>query len=102
VRRGLLLLGLIGIAWMAAAAAWSYSQHQYYVGEQDGVVTIFRGVDADVPGIQLSHPYETTNVRVDQLSSYTAHSLESGIGAGSLAEAERTVRHLAANQSGGG
>ena len=38
------LLGLVGLAWMAGAAAWSWSQHQYYVGEQDGVVTIFRGV----------------------------------------------------------
>jgi protein phosphatase len=98
------VLGLLGVAWMAAAAAWSYSQHQYYVGDQDGVVTIFRGVEADVPGIQLSHAYETTNVKVSQLDPYSARSVESGIGAGSLAEAERTVRHLAANQtsSGGG
>jgi protein phosphatase len=96
LRRGLALLGLIGIAWMAGAGAWSWSQHQYYVGEQDGVVTIFRGVQADLPGIDLSHPYETTNVQVDQLDSYTARSVQSGIGAGSLDEAERTVRHLAA------
>ena len=98
LRRGLALLGLIGIAWMAGAAAWSWTQHQYYVGEQDGVVTIFRGVQADVPGIDLSHPYETTNVRVDQLDGFTARSVQSGIGAGSLDEAERTVRRLAANR----
>jgi PPM family protein phosphatase len=104
LRRLLLVVGLAGIAWMAAAAAWTYSQHQYYVGEQNGVVTIFRGVEADVPGIALSHPYETTNVRVDQLDRYTARSLESGIGAGSLAGAERTVQHIAAqaSSSGGG
>jgi protein phosphatase len=99
LRRGLAIVGLIGIAWMAAAAAWSYSQHQYYVGEQDGVVTIFRGVQADVPGVQLSHAYETTNVEVDQLDPFTARSVQSGIGAGSLSEAERTVQHLAAGQS---
>jgi len=105
LRRGLVLLGLIGIAWMAGAAAWSWSQHQYYVGEQDGVVTIFRGVQADIPGISLSHAYETTNVDVDQLDRFTARSVQSGIGTGSLAEAERTVEHLAASQtppSGGG
>ena len=105
LRRGLVLLGLIGIAWMAGAAAWSWSQHQYYVGEQDGVVTIFRGVQADIPGISLSHVYETTNVDVDQLDRFTARSVQSGIGTGSLAEAERTVEHLAASQtppSGGG
>jgi PPM family protein phosphatase len=102
--RGLLLVGLVGVAWMALAGAWSWSQHQYYVGEQDGVVTIFRGVQADVPGFDLSHAYETSNVKVAQLDPYTARTVESGIGAGSLTEAERTVAHLAANQSstGGG
>jgi serine/threonine protein phosphatase PrpC len=99
LRRSLLLLGLIGIAWMVAATAWQWSQHQYYVGEQDGVVTIFRGVQADVPGIELSHAYETTNVQVDQLDAFAARSVESGIGAGSLDEAEQTVARLAVNQS---
>ena len=99
VRRGFLLLGLLGIAWMVGAAAWTWTQHQYYVGEQDGVVTIFRGVQADVPGLQLSHAYETTNVPVDDLDDYTARTVEGGIGAGSLADAERTVRRLAANRA---
>ena len=70
LRRGLAVLGLVGIAWMAGAAAWEWSQHQYYVGEQDGVVTIFRGVQADIPGIDLSHPYETTNIKVSQLDQF--------------------------------
>ena len=99
LRRLLALLGLLGIAWMAGAAAWSWTQHQYYVGEQDGVVTIFRGVQADVPGVDLSHPYETSNVQVDRLDRYSARSVEDGIGAGSLDDAERTVQRLAAHQT---
>ncbi len=99
VRRGLLLLGAFGVAWMIGATAWTWTQHQYYVGEQDGVVTIFRGVQGDVPGIDLSHPYETTNVKVNELDEFTARSVEGGIGAGSLDEAERTVRRLAANRT---
>jgi protein phosphatase len=106
LRRGLVLLGLVGFAWMVGAAAWSWSQHQYYVGEQDGVVTIFRGVQADVPGFDLSHPYESTNLRVDQLDTSSARSVQQGLGAGSLFEAERTVQRLADNQltttTGGG
>jgi PPM family protein phosphatase len=101
LRRGLVLLGLLGIVWMVCAAAWSWSQHQYYVGERDGVVTIFRGVQADVPGIGLSHAYETTNVELDQLDPYTARTVQSGISANSLSDAERTVQHLAAAQSAG-
>jgi PPM family protein phosphatase len=105
-RRALVLLGLLGLAWMVAAGAWSWSQHQYYVGEQDGVVTIFRGVQADVPGVELSHAYEASNVRVDQLDASSARSVQQGLGAGSLFEAERTVQRLADNQlpasAGGG
>src|SRR3954447_15721830 len=106
LRRGLVLLGLVGLAWMISAAAWSWSQHQYYVGEQDGVVTIFRGVQADVPGVDLSHAYETTNIQVDQLDTSSARSVQQGLGAGSLLDAERTVQRLADNQqattTGGG
>jgi PPM family protein phosphatase len=106
LRRCLAVAGLLGLAWMAGVAAWSWSQHQYYVGEQDGVVTIYRGVNADVPGIDLSHAYETSNVRLDRLSTFNAGQVQQGIGASSLYDAERTVQRLAANQqptsTGGG
>jgi PPM family protein phosphatase len=93
------VLGILGLAWMGGVLAWSWSQHQYYVGDQDGVVTIFRGVNADVPGIDLSHPYETSNVRLDQLTSFNAGQVQQGIGASSLYDAERTVQRLASNQA---
>jgi serine/threonine protein phosphatase PrpC len=99
LRRGLAVLGILGLAWMGGVLAWSWSQHQYYVGDQDGVVTIFRGVNADVPGIDLSHPYETSNVRLDQLTSFNAGQVQQGIGASSLYDAERTVQRLASNQA---
>jgi serine/threonine protein phosphatase PrpC len=102
VRRGLALAAVLGVAWMAGVGAWSWSQHQYYVGEQDGVVTIFRGVQADLPGISLSHAYETSNVQVDRLDPYSARTVQQGIGSGSLDDAERTVQRLAGNQKVGG
>jgi PPM family protein phosphatase len=98
LRRGLIVLGVLGVLWMVAAGAWSWSQKQYYVGEQDGVVVIFRGVQADIPGIDLSHPYETTNVKVSDLDPYSARSVEQGIGASDIGDAERTVQRLAANR----
>jgi protein phosphatase len=98
LRRLLVVTGLVGIAWMVGAAAWGWSQHQYYVGDQDGVVTIYRGVQADVPGFDLSHPYETSNVQVDLLDTYSAQTVQDGIGASSLDDAERTVQRLAAHQ----
>ena len=101
VRRALALLGLLGVAWMLGAAGWSWTQTQYYVGESDGVVTIYRGVDADIPGLTLSHPYETSDLEVSSLDDYHARSVQQGISADSLAEAEKTVQNLASTTSGG-
>jgi PPM family protein phosphatase len=98
-RRLLAAVALLGLVWMAGAAAYSWSQQQYFVGEQDGSVTIFRGLNADVPGIDLSHAYQTTNVSLDRLSDYDASTVRAGIDADSLADAQRAVKRLAANQS---
>lgn len=93
------LLGLLviaGLVWVVAAGAWWWSQQQYYVGEQEGTVVIFRGVDADVPGLQLSRPYQTTNVELERLSDFTAGRVRSGIAADDLDDAQSTVDNLAA------
>ena len=57
--RLLALAVVVGVVWVIGAAAWSWSQDQYYVGEQDGTVVIYRGLDASLPGVDLSQPYET-------------------------------------------
>ena len=99
VRRLLAAVVLLGVAWMGVAAAWSWSQTQYYVGEEDGTVTIFRGLNADLPGMSLSHAYETTNVTLDRLSDYDASTVREGIDADSLDDARDTVSGLADNQT---
>ena len=99
VRRLLALLALLGVVWMAGAAAYSWSQQQFYVGDHDGTVTIFRGLNADLPGVSLSRPYETTNVSLERLSDYDASLVREGISADSLADAHDAVDHLAAIQS---
>jgi protein phosphatase len=104
-RRLLAAVALLGVVWMVGAAAYSWSQQQFYVGEHDGTVTIFRGIDADLPGVSLSRPYETTDVTLDRLSDYDASRVREGIDSDSLADARQAVSHLAANQAlteGGG
>jgi PPM family protein phosphatase len=88
-----------GVVWMLAAAAWSWSQDQFYVGEQDGTVVIYRGIDASLPGVDLSQPYETTNVELDRLSKFEAQNVSEGIDADSLDDAHATVKSLAAKMS---
>jgi serine/threonine protein phosphatase PrpC len=94
--RLLVLLVVAGIVWTVLALAWSWVQEQYYVGEQDGVVVIYRGVDASLPGFDLSEPYETSNVELARLSDFDARQVEDGIDAGSLDDARTTVENLAA------
>ncbi|MDT0202384.1 protein phosphatase 2C domain-containing protein [Nocardioides sp. AE5] len=81
-----LLLGVLGLGY-----AWT--QRQYYVAEHDGKVTIFRGIDAKIPGIELSRPHEVSNVLLDRLSDYDAQMVREGIDTDSLEDARRTVRN---------
>ncbi len=87
---------LVGLVWIGAAAAYAWSQDQYYVAEHDGNVTIYRGVDANLPGITLTRPYEESSVQLDLLSDYDAGQVRQGIEADSLEDARRTVENLGA------
>jgi PPM family protein phosphatase len=98
LRRLLAVLVLLGIAWVALAAAWSWSQQQFYVGVSDQKVTIFRGLNAEVPGIDISHPYEVTDVDVANLSEIDAESVAEGIEVTDLDDARTTVDNYAARQ----
>jgi serine/threonine protein phosphatase PrpC len=103
MRRFLALAVLVGLVWIGAAIAWGWSQDQYYVGsgsDADGndVVVIYRGLNADLPGVDLSHVYESTNVSLDLLSEYQAGQVREGIDADSYDDAKQTVENLADTQ----
>ncbi len=93
---GVLVVSIVvGLVWVAAAGAWAWTQRQYYVGEQDGTVVIFRGVDASLPGVTLSRVYETSDVLVDDLPTFDANRVRNAIQVDDLAAAEAAVRELA-------
>src|SRR5690606_1680533 len=52
-RRVLALAVLVGLVWVLVGTAYWWSQRQYYVGEDDGFVVIYRGVE--VPGLSSVH-----------------------------------------------
>jgi serine/threonine protein phosphatase PrpC len=97
--RVLAVLVVLGLVWCGLAVAWSWTQGQYYVGEDDGVVVIYRGLDASLPGFELSEPYERSNVELERLSDFDARQVSDGIDAGSLDEARTTVENLAAKMT---
>jgi PPM family protein phosphatase len=91
-------LVLAGLAWVGLAYAYAWSQEQYYVGEHDGTVTVFRGINTQIAGFELSEPYETSDVQLDLLSEIEADRVREGIAYDNLEDAEAKVQALAARQ----
>ncbi|WP_370250259.1 PP2C family serine/threonine-protein phosphatase [Nocardioides sp.] len=92
-----MLMGLVvvaGLVWAGLAATWVYVQQQYYVGEEDGVVVIYRGLDASLPGFPLSEVVVRSDISLDELSEFDMETVTDGIPADSLADAQRTVEGL--------
>ncbi|MCY7399974.1 MAG: protein phosphatase 2C domain-containing protein [Nocardioides sp.] len=98
LRRLLIAAVLLGLAWIVIAAGWSWSQAQFYVAEDDGRVAIFRGIDAEIPGVSLSHPFEVSDVDLTRLSEIDAEQVREGIEADDLDNARLTVDNYAARQ----
>ena len=90
---------LAGLVWAALGAGYAWTQQQYFVSVHDGNVTIYRGVDATLPGVELNRPFEESSVPLDRLSDYDARQVTNGIEANSLADARRTVTNLARAQT---
>jgi serine/threonine protein phosphatase PrpC len=93
--RLLVLAVVVGVLWVAAAAAWSWTQDQYFVGEHDGNVVIYRGINTDLPGVSLNELYQTSDVEIDRLSEYDAGRVRDGIEVSDLDAAQETVQNLA-------
>ena len=94
-KRLLAIAVVIGVVWVAGAVAWSWTQRQYYIGEHDGVVTIFRGINADLPGLSLSEPYQSTDVDLARLPELDAERVHDTIEVDDLDAAEAAVQELA-------
>jgi serine/threonine protein phosphatase PrpC len=75
-------------------AAYAWTQQQYYIGEVDGEVTVFRGVDQDLGPISLSSPEEQTGIPVSDLPDSYQRSIAEGIGVASREEADDRVDEL--------
>ncbi len=89
---------ILGVVWIGLAAAWSWSQQQYFVGEHEGAITIFRGLNASIPLVDISSPYETTDVMLDSLSEIDAEQLREGVEVADLDAARQTVENYAARR----
>ena len=75
-------------------AAYAWSQQQYYIAAQDGVVTVFRGVDQTLGPVSLSRTELATTIAVDDLPPSYQESLQKGIEVDDRAAADERVNDL--------
>jgi PPM family protein phosphatase len=87
--------GILGINWVG---------NQYFVGDDNGQVTIFRGVDGSILGIGLSSAQEDScfgkpqpcqALRLDDLTPAARDQVVSGIAAADLPDARQIISRLA-------
>ncbi|MFS0704694.1 PP2C family serine/threonine-protein phosphatase [Cellulomonas sp. 179-A 9B4 NHS] len=96
-RRGLVVTWVVvGVALVAAVVlGYLWTQQQYYVGHEDGRVTVYRGIPQTLGPLELASVVETTDVEVADLPAYLRERVEQTISAGSLAQARDLVDMLA-------
>jgi len=83
---------LLGLAWIALASAYWWTQQQYYISEHDGQVAVYRGIDG-FPG--LSSVYRSSDLALDDLPEAAQSDVEEGIAADDYEDATEIVRNLA-------
>lgn len=84
----------IGALVAAAVVAYQWTQTRYFVGVDNAVVTIYRGVPEDVWVFSLSSVYERTDIAVDQLPPYQQDKVTQSYSVESLEEAREFVDRL--------
>ncbi len=91
----LVVVGLIVAAIVAAVlVGYQFTQQHFFVGESNGRVAIFQGVQQDIGPISLSHVYETTSIEVSTLTMFNQQNVQATINANDLAHAQRIVKQL--------
>ncbi|HEY3556366.1 MAG TPA: protein phosphatase 2C domain-containing protein [Kribbella sp.] len=93
-RRIALLVVVLAVILGGGWFAYSWTQKQYYVGTDGDYVAIFKGVEADLPGLNLSKVYERQSLQVDKLPTYSREQVEGNIQADNLAGARSIVAEL--------
>ncbi|GAB3497349.1 Stp1/IreP family PP2C-type Ser/Thr phosphatase [Nocardiopsis coralliicola] len=92
---------LVVVGAVAAAGYYfisSYIDRQYFIApnEDGSSVAIYRGLDTDIVGINLSDLHEETDVRLDSLPETQRNLVANGIDAGDLETAEERIAALRA------
>lgn len=93
-----LLVAFVIIGFLVAAgfvAARFALDNSWFIGVDDqGAVTIYRGIPDEIAGLSLKEVHERSTIELDQLPEFKRDEVEEGIKVGSLDEAEETLDDL--------
>jgi serine/threonine protein phosphatase PrpC len=95
VRTAAMLVALLVILGGGLFGGWSYTQRQYYVGAtEDGQVAVFRGIQGQIAGMDLSTVHSTSPAELDDLTLAAQEQVKQGIPAKSEPDAARQLAEL--------
>ena len=98
-RRRVTWLVAIAVAVIAVVTglivAYQWTQSHYYVGNDNGTVAIYRGVQQTIGPITLSTVYKKTDITLDELPVFNQQQVRATINATNLTLAKQIVDRLA-------
>mgnify|MGYP001084194713 CR=1 FL=1 len=77
-------------------AGYAWTQTQYYLGSQDGHVTVYRGLAQDLGPLHLSSAVDETDIELAELPSFYRTEVEDIISVNSREAADQRVESLRA------
>jgi protein phosphatase len=96
-RRGLIVVVIGALLVAAGAASLAWINTQYYVGVENGQVTVFRGINQQVGTVQLSKSIDTTDLAAATLPEVDRERVEAGIAVADLQGANDLIERLQAS-----
>ena len=95
----LIVIAALALATGGAFGAYRWSQTKYFIGNADGVVAVYQGVNTNVFGLALSHEVKRTNIDIDSLPQAWRGQLQDGITFNSYDEAIQHVQVIRQEKS---
>jgi PPM family protein phosphatase len=94
LRLGLVVLLVLAVLGTGAYGLWRWTQNQYFVGEENGQVAIYRGIKTAVGPVHLYSLVDTSDIRLQDLVQVAQQGVVGGITAHDRADAERIITNL--------
>jgi PPM family protein phosphatase len=88
---------VIGVASYGLYLGYEYTQTRFFVGVNDGVVVIYKGIKEELGPFKFSSVYELSNITIDSLTDFQREALERSIDAENIEDARRILDQLGGN-----